>query len=518
MNKPSVSSQRWVWLVLLVMLVLLALSRSIASGGEVEAWLGRGFLVQARLVLGLLAALVGAWIALKARRDESGHLYPALDGSFILLVLSWVMISVVALAQEAMPDSTAASAMRYMAYQLSAAATLNFLLNTAKVHSPGVRTLIAVQLLVGLGFLIWFFGGHNAAWSLEAWRISNAMAFALVFLGICRIHLHDTRSPPWLSVGACLVGFGMGANDMAAADGVTLQVTGMHNVFSAYLLLIWLMLTNRLGGLSAPHKPHHIPSEHSILGADFADSYLQGAPPPVQQAGAAVELAQVKRQFAQELHDGVGSQLVNMLSSLDRGVPQQRDMALAIEQCLLDVKILVDDIDGGEECVLDALARLRYRVQPSLDRLGMTLSWDIQPDPALEQLQDERSRQVLRIVQEALANVMRHSRAQNVRVTCCYQPGTDSLVVEVLDDGRGFDAMDQDRSRGGKGLIGMRRRAESISGQLELLSTPGEGTRVSLSLALGINPVQLAAEKPRNATMPSRLVGLSSPRPRREAA
>ncbi len=85
-----------------------------------------------------------------------------------------------------------------------------------------------------------------------------------------------------------------------------------------------------------------------------------------------------------------------------------------------------------------------------------------------------------RICQEALTNVARHAEAGRVRVRLVATPREVRLSVE--DDGRGFDAS---RVRGDRhGLVGMRERAQMLGGALEVLSGPGEGTRVEASVPL----------------------------------
>jgi len=87
------------------------------------------------------------------------------------------------------------------------------------------------------------------------------------------------------------------------------------------------------------------------------------------------------------------------------------------------------------------------------------------------------------IVQEALANVRKHAGARSARVAIAAEDG--ELVVEVEDDGRGFDV--EHRHRTGWphfGLQTMRERAEAIGGRLELVSAPGEGTRIVVRVPL----------------------------------
>ncbi len=97
--------------------------------------------------------------------------------------------------------------------------------------------------------------------------------------------------------------------------------------------------------------------------------------------------------------------------------------------------------------------------------------------------------ELLRLVQEALANVRRHSEARRVRVTV----GTSGskLYAEVSDDGRGFDPA---QASAGMGTKGMRERARVLGGDLEIRSKPGEGTKVRFEAALDKD-----AEEPRDA-------------------
>jgi signal transduction histidine kinase len=88
-------------------------------------------------------------------------------------------------------------------------------------------------------------------------------------------------------------------------------------------------------------------------------------------------------------------------------------------------------------------------------------------------LPEGRGRELVRIVQEALTNVRRHSGARHVRVDLGVEG--DALRAEVSDDGRGFDP---ESSRSGVGRHSMRQRALELGGEIELRSRPGRGTRV----------------------------------------
>ena len=94
-----------------------------------------------------------------------------------------------------------------------------------------------------------------------------------------------------------------------------------------------------------------------------------------------------------------------------------------------------------------------------------------------EELPEKQSKDLLRIVQEVLANTRRHSRASHAWVTAGTSPG--KLWVEVSDDGRGFDPA---RMSSGTGTRGMRERARALGGELVISSSPDVGTRVRFEM------------------------------------
>lgn len=86
---------------------------------------------------------------------------------------------------------------------------------------------------------------------------------------------------------------------------------------------------------------------------------------------------------------------------------------------------------------------------------------------------------MLRVVQEALTNILKHAHASRVRVLLEQREGR--IVLEVEDNGRGMDAAT--RSKGGVGLRSIEARARRLSGELTLDSTP-PGTTLRLSFEL----------------------------------
>jgi signal transduction histidine kinase len=95
------------------------------------------------------------------------------------------------------------------------------------------------------------------------------------------------------------------------------------------------------------------------------------------------------------------------------------------------------------------------------------------------ELDGELESTVYRIIQEALTNVERHARAENVRIVVRLRDG--SVELTVVDDGVGFDP---DRDPNGFGMRGMRERVALIGGSIEIAAAPGSGTMIEAVVPL----------------------------------
>jgi signal transduction histidine kinase len=91
---------------------------------------------------------------------------------------------------------------------------------------------------------------------------------------------------------------------------------------------------------------------------------------------------------------------------------------------------------------------------------------------------------ILRITQEALANVSKHASADRVGVTLSFMDS--EVTLDIRDDGKGFDPLTLPKrtGTGGFGLDGMRARAERIAGSLTVEAEPGFGTAISARVPL----------------------------------
>lgn len=195
-----------------------------------------------------------------------------------------------------------------------------------------------------------------------------------------------------------------------------------------------------------------------------------------------------RRRLARELHDVVLQDLTYALQSMQ--VARRVPGADGEEEANRRVEALKRAVGGLRDAIYDLrLEGVRERpLVRSLEAI-VELNRQMSPERALELVVEEKfpaslsgqaGIEVVRVVQEALANVRRHSGARRATVTL----GTvgDEAWVEVEDDGRGFGPEESP----GMGLTGMRERALALGGELEVQSEENAGTRVRLRVALPV--------------------------------
>ena len=208
-----------------------------------------------------------------------------------------------------------------------------------------------------------------------------------------------------------------------------------------------------------------------------------------------------RRRLRRDLHDGLGATLAALhleAGAVRRSIRSDPDKAEA----------LLDEFKAEIKGTIDEIRRLVYALRPpTLDQLGLVAA--IQAQAAKWSRPDRRSGRdapdqrlqikieapdklpplpaaaevaAFRIVQEALANVVHHSQAQN----CVVRLGLEDecIQIEIVDDGVGVRAPSTGEPSPGLGLLTMRERAVELGGACEIEPAPGGGTRVRAVIPL----------------------------------
>ncbi|MCS6945740.1 MAG: sensor histidine kinase [Sutterellaceae bacterium] len=197
--------------------------------------------------------------------------------------------------------------------------------------------------------------------------------------------------------------------------------------------------------------------------------------------------AEERQRIMQDMHDGLGSQLLSSLMLVERKAVTQEQMVQILRECIDDMRLAIDALATENAGLLSALGNLRYRMEPRFRAAGIELVWSARGLPEEIDIHPDAVLPILRIVQEALTNALKHSGARVVHVVIALEPGQDApwLSIRVTDNGRGI----VQESVGGRGLLNMRARAQKIGAQLKLETKPGAGTVVQLRYRLA--PVEV---------------------------
>jgi signal transduction histidine kinase len=197
-------------------------------------------------------------------------------------------------------------------------------------------------------------------------------------------------------------------------------------------------------------------------------------------------LEQEIRRIAHALHDESGQLLVSVgleVAKLAREVPEARAHVGRCQQLLERVERELRELSHElRPAVLDDLgwlAAIEFLAAAVTGRTQIPIdvrSCVTQRLPAAVEIA------LYRVVQEALTNAVRHSRATSVRVEI--EQRVDGLHGMIADDGVGFE-VDACVRNGGLGLRGMRERLEAVGGSLRIISAPGSGAEIRFGLPLG---------------------------------
>jgi len=187
--------------------------------------------------------------------------------------------------------------------------------------------------------------------------------------------------------------------------------------------------------------------------------------------------AQERGRMMGDLHDGLGLHLATALRQARMASAARDPLVSTLQDCLDDLRVAIDSLDEQERDPLALLGSLRFRMAPRFESMGLHLGWEVGPDLGeLPQLDAAGALDLLRIVQEALGNALKHSGAD--RVSMALQRTADGTLVTVLDNGVGFDPA---LATAGRGTGTMRARARRLGAQLEWQRLD-PGTAVTLLL------------------------------------
>ncbi|WP_261300087.1 sensor histidine kinase [Sphingomonas alpina] len=191
-----------------------------------------------------------------------------------------------------------------------------------------------------------------------------------------------------------------------------------------------------------------------------------------------------RQRLLRDMHDGVGGVLTHLLLDVRENRLTAPEIEQGLQSAVDDLRNMASAIDAGNEPIDEALAMFRERMVGRLVRSGIALDYRCTlPIPA-PSLDVRRLLSLYRLLQEGIANTLRHASA--TRIDLAVEQGDDGAILVILsDDGTGFEPDSAAGAAGeGRGLANMRHRAAQMGGRLGIESAAGLGTQLTLAIPI----------------------------------
>lgn len=256
---------------------------------------------------------------------------------------------------------------------------------------------------------------------------------------------------------------------------------GPYTNISAFLIFMIILFRRYTGAITTVKQQNN--SLENLLQEQSTE--LQKSYHRLREIEQRQMLAQERQRMMQDMHDGLGSTLISALRVVEHGNLSELVISEILKDCIDDLKLAIDSMEPLESDLLLLLATLRYRIGPRLESSGIMLRWEIKDVPPLDWLDPNKALHILRILQEAFTNIIKHTVATEIRAATCVEDGY--VLVTITDNGHGFD-VGTALKNGGRGLSNQMRRAETIGAKVKW-NTNKLGTRLTLYLPIQyVNP------------------------------
>lgn len=343
------------------------------------------------------------------------------------------------------------------------------------------RGLVGFMLAATLLTLpLWQSAEHIAALAAACYLGGGIMYLLSVPLIIHAAQCSPSLLARWLAWGN-LLGLAVGTHDWLLQNYL-LSLDALYLVpywQIAFCLLFGIVLGQRyLASLQGLER------SREILAMRLArrEAELEHSHQQLREIERRDVLAGERQRLLQDMHDGLGSSLTGALRLAQRG-SEPGDIEQALRECMDELKLTIDSIEPMDADLALLLATLRFRLQPRLEASGMALQWQVGELPPLEWLTPGNALHVLRILQEVVANILKHAGAGQIGLST--RVAADTVLVQVADDGGGFVPA-PGVATGGRGIGNIRSRALALGGRVEWTVEGSAGGSV-FSLWLPLN-------------------------------
>jgi signal transduction histidine kinase len=190
-----------------------------------------------------------------------------------------------------------------------------------------------------------------------------------------------------------------------------------------------------------------------------------------------------RQRLTRDMHDGLGSQLVQTLNVVRTAKTlDATTVGAMLHHALEELRMTLDSLEPLDGDLPAILGTLRRRIAPALQAAGIELEWAVEEVPQIDGLDARGVMHLFRCLQEIFTNIIRHAGARHVTVRTWVEDGR--AMLSVVDDGRGLGLGFRE---GGRGISNIRMRAEAIGARVRFQDNQ-PGTRVEFCFSAAVDP------------------------------
>ena len=424
------------------------------------------FIGVAALISGLLA--LGFWVW--ERRDTT-LLW------FALTAFAWAAAAAVSwdplLAVAAFGQGPVAFVARFG----HAAPMLVLCLRVAGKRWPWIEAVLWLFTLTGLG-LASIVGEEHQGVLITAWSVAYLAALFALLTVLIRSQGHRRRWGVLLLAVALGCAVLLDAHDLAwwmgRIDYDSLQLSHFHVPLVLSAIGATIIDRHFQAVAAVERSKAELEVRVSEKAREIEASYAQ-----VREAEREKTLARERQRIMADIHDGLGSSLIGLLGTVRSGKATLPEVERRLHDSLQELRLAVDALEPMDDDLRVVLGNVRHRMRAAIEESGVRFHWRVDELPSYADLTPKSILAIQRIVLEALNNSLRHARARDVTVSA--RVDERWLQIEVSDNGVGFD---EAGIVSGRGLKSLRQRARGLGGTIDIRSSLGSGTDVTLRLPL----------------------------------
>ncbi|MCB1647645.1 MAG: hypothetical protein KDI36_19440 [Pseudomonadales bacterium] len=192
-------------------------------------------------------------------------------------------------------------------------------------------------------------------------------------------------------------------------------------------------------------------------------------------------ISKERRRITQDLHDGVAGHLVTIMALSDADTIEKDEITNTARHALMDLRLVMDTLSNTEADLRFTLATFRDRCLHPVQALGIDIQWVIGELADKRRWRTNELLNIVRILQEALNNALRHGQPDAIRFEVQEDPDGQLTFVVTNSGGMSYSASDYS-GPDGMGIRSMKTRAEMLNGKLTIEPLP-TGAKVTLTLS-----------------------------------